>query len=122
MSEPPHIRKLPPLLVRRRLLVDAGNRCVYCCRPFGAWEFVRGRMRRIRLEWDHAVPWCYSQNNYSENFLPACNFCNGWKHATMFRTLDEAQVYLAAKWKEATRSVQSVRSELPADEAVERLL
>jgi hypothetical protein len=43
------------------------------------------------------VPYAYSQDNGTPNFVAACHVCNGLKSAKMFRTIDEARGYLASK-------------------------
>ncbi|TLZ87260.1 MAG: hypothetical protein E6K00_05760 [Methanobacteriota archaeon] len=56
----------------------------------------KGRLIYLKVNWDHFVPFAYSQNNYAYNFVAACQICNGIKGSSTFRTLEEARVYVMA--------------------------
>jgi len=61
--------------------------------------------KKLCLEWDHQVPYSYSQNNHDANFLPACHLCNRWKSALIFQTVEEVKVYVATKWEKVSRKI-----------------
>ena len=106
ISSPENKRARPPLKDRERLLDLFDHSCVYCHQAFGTWVRTKKRgIRKLRLCWDHQVPWAYSQNNRAENFLPACQICNGWKSSLIFRDVEEVELYVAEKWREATETV-----------------
>jgi 5-methylcytosine-specific restriction endonuclease McrA len=105
-SEPEYIRKQPPKSTQKLLLEEQDYRCFYCNARFGDHRIYNGRERVIKLNWDHMVPWIYSQNNASANFVAACQHCNGLKKAMIFDTLDQARIYLNA---ELERRVSPVR-------------
>lgn len=94
----PYNRTRPNKETRLELLELYDNRCVYCSREFGSFVTVGKREIEVYLNWDHAVPFSYSNDNTSGNFLPACHRCNSWKSNLMFQTIEEAQVYLVGKW------------------------
>jgi 5-methylcytosine-specific restriction endonuclease McrA len=50
----------------------------------------------LKVNWDHVVPFSYSQNNYAYNFVAACQICNGIKGSQMFKTLEEARIHIRA--------------------------
>jgi 5-methylcytosine-specific restriction endonuclease McrA len=100
------IRKKPGRKAKKNLLEQFNYSCVYCERRFDTFVEMAGKMHRIRLNWDHQIPFSYSYNNNSENFLPACNFCNGWKSNRIFQTIDEVKVYVNQKWEKQTKKNQ----------------
>jgi 5-methylcytosine-specific restriction endonuclease McrA len=92
------VRRGPSASFRREQLERQEHRCIYCECDLSAGSTVArvaksGRLRRVRLrvEWDHLVPFSYCHANPDENFLAACQVCNGIKGSQMFGTLDEAQ-------------------------------
>jgi hypothetical protein len=90
-------RRLPSIADRRRKLEEQGNQCLYCERRFGAVIFRWSRPVKLALNWDHMVPYAYSQNNSGSNFAAACQICNGLKRDLCFATLDDAKIYLQPK-------------------------
>lgn len=95
--EPVQCRKSPPVLEKKRLLELQENRCFYCGVAFGSIHIRNGKPIKIMLNWDHQLPYAYSQNNKTENFVAACHVCNGIKCDKIFRDVEEAQVYLTLK-------------------------
>lgn len=94
-------RRLPSLVARRECLERQNNRCLYCEREFGTVVFRGLRKRVLKINWDHVVPWAYSQDNRDANFVAACCVCNGLKSSTLYPSLESAQVDLRHKWTEA---------------------
>lgn len=87
-------RRLPPLRERRAIYEKQGGRCLYCLLEFGSLVWKNGRVVQLKLEWDHMVPWSYSQNNGGQNFCAACHVCNASKSNKMFDSLEDAREYL----------------------------
>lgn len=100
MSSHHEKRRTPRKRDRERLLKEFQDACAYCERSFNRFVRYHGELNRTRLTWDHSVPWIHSQDNRGQNFLPACQFCNGWKSSLIFKTLEEVKVYVAQKWEE----------------------
>lgn len=99
MIESEFTRRLPAPSVRKRLLAEQRNCCYYCGNEFGTIVKQKdGKLRPLRVQWDHMVPWIWSANNSVDNYVAACNFCNGYKGAIMFDTAEQAREYLALKW------------------------
>lgn len=106
----------PPAPVQSDLLQEYENRCAYCRLPFGmlVWKRGIGSTRTsqtggyrysanfaaivLRLEWDHFTPFTYSDSNASDQFLPACQLCNGLKSDKVYRTLEGAREALEPRW------------------------
>jgi hypothetical protein len=65
-------RKRPPRPDQARILEEQDNRCFYCRVKFGSVRKRNNRPVTIRIEWDHMLPFVYSQNNRTDNFVAAC--------------------------------------------------
>jgi hypothetical protein len=90
-------RKKPKKEDQDKVLSIQDNRCIYCGVEFGKHVIRNGRAICLKINWDHFVPYSYSQNNYSHNFVAACHICNSLKSNLCFKTLDEAQIYIQDK-------------------------
>ena len=99
MSEPFFARKTPTKFEKDRILREQEDRCFYCSVQFGSFRFRNGLPFLVKIHWDHQLPFAYSQNNKTENFVAACHVCNGIKSSHIFHTVEEAQVYIASKRK-----------------------
>jgi len=99
ISHPPNKRVRPSRKEAQRLRKIYNNCCAYCQQGFGWIVNYHTRRVRLRLTWDHHIPWDFTQDNNSSNFLPACQYCNSWKSNIMFYTLAEAKAYLITKWE-----------------------
>lgn len=104
--EPEFKRRLPSRSERAACLERQEGRCIYCDRPFGSYERRKGKFVRLRVNWDHFVPYVYSANNSDINFVAACQICNHIKSDKMFQTIDEARVHI-----QVTRYEGDVRSD-----------
>lgn len=100
MSEPPQHRLKPPKKYRDAQLEKQGGRCFYCGVRFGSVRMRRGKPVTIRLQWDHRLPYKYSQNNSSENFVAACHVCNAIKNDKMFDDLEKCVTSLTVRREE----------------------
>lgn len=91
-------RKLPPLKHRKAVLAAQRDRCFYCDRLLGSFFVTpRGKLSRLRVHWDHAVPYVWSANNSEANFVAACHQCNLWKGSRIFKSIEDARAYLFTK-------------------------
>jgi len=106
MSQAQDRRKAPTAAERQMILELQGNRCLYCEMLFGAAVERKGRLIFLKVNWDHFVPFAYTQNNYAYNFVAACQICNGIKSSMTFKTVEEAKVYIAA-----TRLLKGIRED-----------
>ena len=99
-TEAPQHRKTPPKVEKIRILEEQEDRCFYCGVRLESTRFRNGKPFTIKVNWDHQLPYAFSQNNATSNFVAACHVCNGIKSARLFRTVEEAQLYLAHKRKQ----------------------
>lgn len=83
-------RKQPTSRQKEELLDRAGHACEYCHRMFGSVVRDRnGKDKRLVVEYDHLVPYCYLQDNPVTNWIVSCQICNGHKGSTIFDSWDE---------------------------------
>lgn len=92
--EPELVRRIPTGADRNKILEAQNNSCFYCERRFGSRIIYKNKERILSLRWDHIVPWVFSQNNRPENFIAACQICNGVKLARMFDSVEDLRIYV----------------------------
>lgn len=92
--EPELVRRHPPTSTKKRLLEEQNHCCFYCERRFGSRVVYKNKERVLSLRWDHIVPWVYSQDNRPQNFIAACQICNGVKLAKMFDSIEDLKIYV----------------------------
>lgn len=91
-------RKIPSKATQNKILALQKNCCIYCNEKFKITKYIRnGKIKVLKLVWDHFIPFAYSANNYPHNFVAACNVCNSLKSSKMFETLDDAKQYILEK-------------------------
>lgn len=100
------VRKRPPKQTQSLILTKQGNACGYCRHEFGSYymrtkRMVRGmyctqssQMQKLRVYWDHFVPYAYLQSNPTNNWVAACQVCNGIKGSKTFETFEEVNAYV----------------------------
>jgi len=94
-TQPEQRRHRPSVDQQREILARQDCRCIYCGQPFGAMHWRDKKLLILTVEWDHDLPFCFSQNNDVSNFVAACQICNGLKSDHLFRGLEDAQAFLA---------------------------
>ena len=100
VTSPEDRRREPSKAEKAVILAQQEDRCLYCERSFGL-IVVRGRTcRRLRVTWDHLVPFVYSQDNSANNFAASCQICNSIKSSKLFPSIDAARVYVQMRWTE----------------------
>lgn len=99
-TNPRAVRKQPNPKAKREILKRQNHSCFYCGIGFEHWYWKKDRMIKLRLCWDHFAPWAYSQDNGGENFVAACNICNGIKSDIIFNNEEEARTYVTRRRKE----------------------
>lgn len=97
MSVPPNGRRTPSKKEAMKILKYQEHRCLYCELRFGSTVYRCGKPCRLRVNWDHLIPYVYSQNNQVSNFAAACQICNHMKSSYIFQTLEEARIHVNAK-------------------------
>lgn len=94
MSQPLFARRRPPKEEAKRILAEQNGCCLYCERTLGSFVHYKGRLRQLRLCWDHKVPWSHTMNNHEDNFAAACHLCNAMKSNLIFANVEEVQVHV----------------------------
>jgi hypothetical protein len=79
------------------------GRCIYCEMQFGGYALREGRAIKLKVVFDHFVPYSFTQNNYAYNFVASCHICNGIKSDKCFPDLEEARAYICNR-----RSVKGI--------------
>lgn len=87
-------RRNPTSSEKRAILAFQDNKCFYCDRTFGDCIRYKNKVKILTENWDHLVPWKYSQNNNLDNFVAACQICNNLKKANVFDRAEDAREYV----------------------------
>ena len=74
-------RKRPTIKIQAIQLIEQEGRCFYC----------NSSLYGDRIEWDHLIPYAYSGTNPDNNWIAACELCNGKKSDKIFS--NETQIY-----------------------------
>ncbi len=95
VCEPAQERKTPPAEEKNKILLEQDYKCYYCDKTFDTHNYRKGKQILLKIVWDHTLPWAYSQNNSTDNFVAACQICNGIKSDRIYKNLDEARIDIA---------------------------
>jgi 5-methylcytosine-specific restriction endonuclease McrA len=90
-------RRKPTIPYQREQLARQEHRCLYCQFHLDGIVCRDGVPHKIRVHWDHVVPYAYSQNNKESNFIASCHVCNGIKGSKMFPTVEDAKTWIAKR-------------------------
>lgn len=88
-----------PAKLKREILEQQDNKCIFCDSSFGslAWNDKRKKYIKLKIHYDHFVPWVYSGDNSGPNISASCHICNSLKSDNHFYDLISAKEYLNAK-------------------------
>jgi len=100
VSEPDCKRKRISEHLKKKILKEQNNLCFYCESYIYGFTHRHGKRIKLRLHFDHQVPYAYSQNNNTENIVASCHVCNGIKSSFCFQTVEEAVIYIMGKREE----------------------
>jgi hypothetical protein len=98
-------RRKPSVKRQEQIRNEQSDRCLYCFRRFGSVVYIKGEYKgqsqhlRLKLVWDHYVPYIYSLDSSDSNFVASCHICNGFKSDLMMDSLAEYRNYLFKKWQ-----------------------
>ena len=107
MSEPEQRRRLPSKEHRDLCLRMQNYRCRYCHQTFGWTVPYHGKEVRLKIHWDHCIPYSFAQDNADTNFVASCHVCNQWKRDKVFSTMEDIEDYVQAKWEKDRASRHS---------------
>lgn len=94
---PPDRRSRPRLgkATRQAILTEQRHRCFYCGIEFGDVVRRRARVMVLRPQFDHVMPFAFSQrNDAAQVFVAACQVCNGIKGDLTFLSIEDACEYV----------------------------
>lgn len=91
-------RKVPTKARQIELLNEQDYRCFYCTRKFDSVVYRGSKAIKLKLHWDHQLPYAYSMSNRDSNFVAACHVCNGIKSSFVYRTIEEARIDITERW------------------------
>lgn len=112
--EPEYRRRKPSRSEQLRILNEQDHRCFWCERRFGQFAHRYGKVVKIECVWDHVSPYIWGADNSVDNFVASCRWCNGWKAARIFKTIEEVKIHVATKWEQAREARNQVRELQPA--------
>lgn len=99
-SEAEPRKRRPPKEYAEAQLKEQGNRCFWCGIEFGRRILRRGTPIKTELAWDHMIPFTYSNDNRTRNFVASCHVCNSIKGSLIFKTIEECRTYVYLKRQE----------------------
>jgi hypothetical protein len=77
------------------VLIAQDNRCLYCGHRFGDLVIRRrDDWQWLELNWDHFVPFAYSNRNLDDNWVAACHLCNSYKGSLIFPDVHSARLHI----------------------------
>lgn len=85
-------------LEKFRLIKETDEACYWCGRTIGSKVTIRGRLKRLRLHWDHVTPQHVGGTSDIANMVPSCHLCNGWKAGKVFATEADIHAFLEHRW------------------------
>ena len=97
--EPVEKRKRISNTLKNQILGEQKFCCLYCEKPFGSYVKKQGKTIKLKINFDHIIPFAFSHNNFKYNFIAACQICNYIKSDLYFSTLEEAKIYILTKQK-----------------------
>jgi hypothetical protein len=88
-------RRRPSTAVQVEVLIAQDNRCLYCGHRFGDLVIRRrDDWQWLELNWDHFVPFAYSNRNLDDNWVAACHLCNSYKSSLFFPDVQSARLHI----------------------------
>lgn len=90
-------RKITPSkTLRDAALTRQSHRCFYCHFQFGdvVENKLTSKVRVLRVDMDHVEPYNWQRNQVPDNFVAACQICNGIKGAALYASPDDARAYV----------------------------
>lgn len=99
MTETQAEREHISIKIKREVLKQQENKCIYCERVFGEsyWDDLETRYKVLKPVYDHFLPVAYAQDNKIYNIVAACNECNSIKSSHVYNNMEEARVDIMNK-------------------------
>jgi hypothetical protein len=95
-SESERKRSHLSIYMKREILANQGNRCIYCEKRFDGAVFnsIKNKWIPLKIHFDHAVAWKFSGDNQQTNIVAACHICNQIKYDFLFDDLEKARKFI----------------------------
>jgi len=95
-------RQSLPQKIKRAIVDRQSGLCYWCGRDIVSGYIIkRGNVIKLKIHYDHIVPFEYLQRNPLTNWCASCHICNLYKSSKTFNTEEEIKTYLSKKWKQA---------------------
>ena len=86
-----------PKKIKEYILKLQQHCCAYCDMPFGFIVYRKGKRIKLKIHYDHFVPFDYCRDSSKTNIIASCQVCNSLKSCMVFNTIDECRIYLQHK-------------------------
>ena len=96
-------KKKPSPIIREQILDQQGFKCYWCYREFDTIYLRYNSISTLSINWDHVIPYAYSNSNADENFVAACSVCNSFKSSKIFDNDEQCKNYLKQRWDKHLR-------------------
>ena len=84
---------------KKEALEEQDYCCIYCGTDLMGYEWNPQKeiYVKVKIHYDHFIPWSYSGDNQKSNVLASCSTCNLLKSDLYFRTIEEAKEYIMSR-------------------------
>jgi len=89
---------------KKELIEKQDNRCFWCGRDFGTMIVKKDKVQKLKIVFDHLIPFSYLQANPKENFVASCRTCNSFKSSFVFDDINACKEYLKKRWDKSLKS------------------
>jgi 5-methylcytosine-specific restriction endonuclease McrA len=87
-----------PAYVKNAKSAEQGGCCVYCERAFGS-AVLHGEVEILKSTADHFIPRKGYGRTVDSNIYMACHICNRLKSTRVFKSMEEARIWLSKEWE-----------------------
>lgn len=100
---------------QKELLQEQENRCFWCCQEFGTIVERKGKYKTLMPVWDHLIPIATGGSSKDNNFVAACQICNGIKGAMTPAIIGDVGLrdMIVDKWESKGYRIAGLRNALP---------
>jgi len=94
----PTCRRQPKAEIKREILEQQQGKCYWCNREFDLPYWRSSKIRYLKVNWDHKIPFAFEQRSRDNNWVASCEICNKSKYNHLFENDDECKEYVNNKW------------------------
>jgi hypothetical protein len=87
---------------KKKALERQASCCIYCGVDLNSfvWNKNKSRYEKVKIHYDHFVPYAFVHDSRGCNIVASCSVCNGLKSDFHFQSIEEARVYIMNKRNE----------------------